>query len=98
MSPLFQTNLSNSHRRLDLYELVTFHKEATFYARYEGNDLEGLGIKNHDILVIDRSIKPENGRVIVLIEDDEFKVEKLSKVKSREVTVWGVVTFVIHKV
>jgi DNA polymerase V len=96
MSPMFQPNLNNSGGRLDLYDLVTHHKEATFFVKYEGIGLETLGIYNHDILVVDRSIKAKASKIVVLIRDGEFKIEKLSKNENYKIDIWGVITFVIH--
>lgn len=96
MSPMFQPNLNNPGSQLDLYDLVTHHKDATYFVKYEGTDLESLGIFNHDILVIDRSVKITLQKIVVLIRDGEFKIEKLTKDNKSEVDVWGVVTFIIH--
>ena len=36
------------------------NKEATFYARVEGSSMEDANIHDGDLLVIDRSIEPQN--------------------------------------
>ncbi len=96
MSPMFQPSLNSSGGRLDLYDLVAHHKDATFFMKYEGSDLEEFCIFNHDVLVVDRSIKPKPQKIVILIRDGEFKIEKLSKKIGSEFEVWGVVTFIIH--
>lgn len=96
MSLMFQSGLNNAGNQLDLYELVTHHKDATYFVKYEGTDLEPLGIFNHDILVVDRSVKAALQKIVVLIRDGEFQIEKLTKKNKSEVDVWGVVTFIIH--
>ena len=43
-------------------ELVK-NKDATFYARVDGDSMIGAGLEDGDLLVIDRSLNPENGRI-----------------------------------
>jgi len=96
---MFQPTLDNNSNRLDLYNLVTHHLDATFFARYEGTDLDDLNIYTNDVLVIDKSIKPIDGKIAVLIKDGEFSVEKISSKSPTdgELDIWGVVSYVIHK-
>lgn len=96
MSPMFQPIENVSSSRLDLYNLVSFHPEATFFAKYEGQDLEDLSINTGDILVIDRSIKAKIGSLVVAFVDSEFILTTLKKQK--EIEIWGVVNHVIRKV
>ena len=46
---------------LDLNHDLTEHPESTFYAWMEGDAMLGYGISDGDLLVIDRSVVPENG-------------------------------------
>jgi SOS-response transcriptional repressor LexA len=41
--------------------------------------MTGAGIHNDDILVVDRSLKPVHGRIVVAILDGEFTVKRLSR-------------------
>lgn len=62
---------------LDLNELVVKHPSATFFVRVEGNSMEGAGIFSGDILVVDRSIAPAHGQIIVALLNGEFTVKRL---------------------
>lgn len=96
MSPMFQSVENVNRDRLDLYDLVTHHPDATFFAKYEGVDLLDFGIKKGDVLVVDRSVDPQRGNIVVAVCDEDFIVMQLGDVRE-SVEVWGVIIFVIHK-
>jgi DNA polymerase V len=50
---------------------------ATFYIRVAGNSMTDAGIDNGDILVIDRSMEPADGKIAVCLIDGEFTVKRL---------------------
>ena len=50
---------------------------ATFYAKANGNSMIGAGIDDGDILVIDKSIEPEDGKIAVCFIDGEFTVKRI---------------------
>jgi SOS-response transcriptional repressor LexA len=71
---------------------------------------EAYGLKNGDLLVVDRSAKPaENQLIIVLINDelsvqrfhsgrtDSFRINQLGSSINHQGAVWGVVTYCILK-
>jgi len=45
--------------------LLVKHAANTFRFRYKGDSLKQKGICKEDILVVDRSIKPKNGDIVV---------------------------------
>lgn len=53
------------------------NKEATFYARVEGDSMQDANIHDGDLLVIDRSLEPQNNKVAVCFIDGEFTVKRL---------------------
>ena len=53
------------------------NKEATFFARVSGQSMIGAGLDDNDLLVIDRSIEPENNKIAVCFIDGEFTVKRL---------------------
>ena len=100
---------------LDLNEHLVSNPAATFFVRVRGNSMQDAGIQGGDILVVDRSITPGNGQIVIAMLDGDFTVKRLRKrgqrvyleaenaeftpieiSESQELTVWGVVTFVIH--
>ena len=60
------------------------NKEATFFARVSGQSMIGAGLDDNDLLVIDRSLNPENNKIAVCFLDGEFTVKRL-KVSNGEV-------------
>ena len=51
------------------------HPDTTFYGRVRGDSMINAGICDGDILVIDRSIEPHNGDVVVAYYDNKFTVK-----------------------
>ncbi|MEM9151528.1 MAG: translesion error-prone DNA polymerase V autoproteolytic subunit [Cyanobacteria bacterium P01_F01_bin.3] len=64
-------------RELDLNELLIEHPAATFFARAAGNSMEPAGIFDGDLLVVDRSLKPRDGRVVVAAVNGELTVKRV---------------------
>ncbi|MFS4466660.1 LexA family protein [Maribacter sp. 2210JD10-5] len=63
--------------RISLDKTLIKNKEATFYARVEGKSMIGAGLDHGDLLVIDRSLEAENGKIAVCFIDGEFTVKRL---------------------
>lgn len=70
--------------RISLDEELIVNKEATFFARVNGQSMIGAGLDDQDLLVIDRSLEPENNKIAVCFLDGEFTVKRL-KVKGEEI-------------
>jgi DNA polymerase V len=68
---------------LDLNSYLIPHPTATFFIRVQGNSMEGAGIFSGDLLIVDRSIEPKNGKIIVAVLNGEFTVKRLIKRKNR---------------
>ena len=65
------------HESLDFNRDLIRHPEATFYGRVSGDSMEDVNICDGDIAVIDRSIEPMNGDVVVAYINGEFTVKFL---------------------
>lgn len=72
------------HESLDFNRDLIKHPEATFYGRVEGDSMIGLGINEDDIAVIDRSIEPKHGDIVVSYIDGEFNVKLLDLTHKKE--------------
>ena len=66
-------------RGIDLNEQLILNKPATFFFRMNGDAMIEDGIFSGDILIVDRSIQPLSGKVIVAILDGELLVRRLQK-------------------
>ena len=56
---------------------VVRNEEATFYARVSGESMQGAGLDDGDLLVIDRSLEPKDKKIAVCFIDGEFTVKRL---------------------
>ena len=63
--------------RISLDKTLIKNQEATFFARVSGQSMIDAGIDDKDLLVIDRSITPENNKIAVCFIDGEFTVKRL---------------------
>ncbi|WP_047549781.1 LexA family protein [Psychroserpens sp. Hel_I_66] len=66
-----------NEQHLSLDEELVKNKETTFYARVSGQSMIGAGLDDNDLLVIDRSLEPENNKIAVCFLDGEFTVKRL---------------------
>ncbi len=65
--------------RISLDRELVKNKEATFYARVSGESMKNAGISDGDLIVIDRSLNPENNKIAVCFIEGEFTVKRIIK-------------------
>lgn len=104
-------------RGLDLNEQLIRNKPATFFMKVAGNSMINACIYEGDIIIVDRSIKPVNGKIVIAVVDGDMLIRRFVKTMNSlklvpetpklaaidvnefsELTIWGVVTYVIHQV
>jgi DNA polymerase V len=78
-------------KRLDLNDLIVGDAYSTFYFRYKGP--KTLGVETNDVLVIDRSVSPQDGDLVVLTDRLCFKI----KPYEGQTNLWGKVSWVLKK-
>lgn len=66
-------------KTLDLNELLAPRPESTFFVRVAGDSMTGAAIHHGDILVVDRSLTPGPGNVVIACLHGEFTVKRLRK-------------------
>ena len=66
-------------RPLNLNDLLVARPAATYFVRAAGRSMEGAGIRDGDLLVVDRSLAPEDGAVVVASVDGEFTVKRFRR-------------------
>ncbi len=64
-------------RSLDLNEYLVHNAAATFFVRAQGDSMQGAGIHDGDLLVVDRAIQPVHGRVVIAAVHGELTVKRL---------------------
>lgn len=72
--PVPSTDLTQN--ALNIEELVVKHPAATYYVRVQGYSMINAGITTGDILVVDRSVEPKSGSIVVAVVDGEFTVKR----------------------
>ena len=63
--------------RISIDQEVVRNEEATFYARVSGESMQGAGLDDGDLLVIDRSLEPQDDKIAVCFIDGSFTVKRL---------------------
>ncbi len=66
-------------RNLDLNSHLVKHPAATFFVRVNGDSMVDAGINDNDILIIDRSLKPSHGKIVIAVVDGHMTVKRLYK-------------------
>lgn len=69
---------------IDLNKHLVKHPSATFYGRVKGMSMKNAGISDGDLLVIDKSLEPSNGKIAVCYIDGEFTLKRI-KISKKEV-------------
>lgn len=63
--------------RLDIVETLIRHPQATYYAKASGRSMESHGIRDGDLLVIDKAVQARHGHIVVASVDGDFTVKQL---------------------
>ena len=69
--------------RISLDNELVKNQESTFYAKVSGDSMENAGLSDGDMIIIDRSINPENNKIAVCFLDGEFTVKRIVKKNGR---------------
>ena len=64
---------------LDLNSYLIKHPAATFFVRVSGDSMINAGINDNDILIVDRSLKPSHGKIVIAVVDGQMTVKRLYK-------------------
>lgn len=84
--PLYESKLSAGfpspaddylEAHLDLHSHLIKHPASTFFVRANGESMINAGIHENDILVVDRSIKPTNGKIAIAAVDGQLTVKRI---------------------
>lgn len=64
--------------KLELTEHLVDHPSATYYIRVSGDSMIDYGIFDHDLLVVDRSLDPRQGDIVIVSVDGELTCKALA--------------------
>ncbi|KIQ22897.1 peptidase S24 [Flavobacterium pectinovorum] len=62
---------------IDLNKEFIKHKYTTYFARVKGHSMKNAGISDGDLLIIDKSLEPQNNKIAVCQIDGEFTVKRI---------------------
>ncbi len=65
------------HARLSLDELLITHPLATFFFEVSGRSMEGAGIFDRDLVIVNRALRPVHGSIVLAQVDGDFTVKYL---------------------
>ena len=66
-------------RGIDLNEQLIHNKPATYFFRMRGDAMQEAGIFDGDVLIVDRSVKHANGKIVVVVLNGELLVRRFLK-------------------
>ena len=62
---------------IDLNEELIRHPTSTFLLRVSGDSMNGAGVHNNDLLIVDRSLNPRPGHIVIAVLDGAFTLKRL---------------------
>lgn len=71
--------------QLDISKKLIKNPASTFLVRAKGNSMIEKGIQDGDILVVDKSLQPNNNSIVIAYIDGEFTVKRFVKKKDKVV-------------
>lgn len=63
--------------KVNLQQVLIRNPTATYLVRVRGESMRDARLHDGDILVVDRSLKPSHGHIIIGVVDGEFTVKRL---------------------
>ncbi len=70
-------------RGIDLNEQLIRNKPATYFMRVTGNSMINASIHDGDIVIVDRSIKAQSGRIVIAVIDGEMLIRRYEKTMNK---------------
>ena len=64
---------------LNLHQLLINNPTATFFVRVQGDSMIDAGIFNGDLLIVDKSVTPRSGHIVIASLNGEYTVKKLEE-------------------
>ena len=68
---------------IDLNQELIKHPSTTFYGRVRGDSMINAGLNDGDLLIIDKSLEPTNGKIAVCFIDGDFTVKRINVEKDK---------------
>ena len=72
-----------TEENIDLSEHLISNPFSTFFLRVKGDSMINAGIKDKDLIIVDKSLTARPGNIIIAMIDGEFTMKRLS-IKNNE--------------
>ena len=72
-----------TEENIDLNEHLISNPFSTFFLRVKGDSMINAGIKDKDLIIVDKSLRARPGDIIIAMIDGEFTIKRLS-IKNNE--------------
>jgi DNA polymerase V len=67
-------------RGIDLNEQLIKNKPATFFMRVSSNSMINAGISIGDIAIVDKSVRPVSGKIVIAVVDGEMLIRRYERI------------------
>ena len=67
-----------TEENIDLNEHLISNPFSTFFLRVKGDSMINAGIKDKDLIIVDKSLIAKPGNIIIAMIDGEFTIKRLS--------------------
>ena len=72
-----------TEENIDLNEHLISNPFSTFFLRVKGDSMLNAGIKDKDLIIVDKSLRAKPGNIVIAMIDGEFTIKRLS-IKNNE--------------
>ena len=72
-----------TEENIDLNEHLISNPFSTFFLRVKGDSMINAGIKDKDLIIVDKSLIAKPGNIVIAMIDGEFTIKRLS-IKNNE--------------
>jgi len=66
---------------LNLKDLLVRNPTATYYVQVDGDSMIDVGLFHKDIAVVDRSLNPKSGSIVIAVYDGQVYIKKFRRVR-----------------
>ena len=63
--------------KLDLNSYLIKRPDSTFFMRVAGDSMINAGIRENDLLIVDRSIQATHNKIVIAVSNNEFTIKRL---------------------
>lgn len=72
-------NEENQQSQLDLNAELISNRAATFFLRVHGEAMTGAGIHEGDLIIVDRSLRPQSGKIVIASLNGDMLIRRFEK-------------------